>query len=77
MDGFPDSFFVSSLEDMVTQTQTERNCGICRFRRETVRAIVLCVECKIELCEQCGNAHHTEKVNVKSRTKYDTKLQDM
>ena len=60
--GFPDSFFVASLSDIVEQTTSDRLCGICKFKAHQVEAALLCVECKTELCEECGAAHHTAKV---------------
>ncbi len=62
VEGFPDSFFVASLADMVDSRGQDKYCGICKFRNAKVGASTLCVECKIELCEDCSTAHTAAKV---------------
>lgn len=66
VDGFPDSFFVSSLNDIVSQPPTDTSgggkCGICRFKDGDVTATTMCIECKIELCGECSEAHRDAKI---------------
>ena len=66
VDGFPDSFFVSSLNDIVSQPPSETSgggkCGICRFKDGDVAATTMCIECKIELCGECSEAHKDAKI---------------
>lgn len=64
-DGFPDSFFVTSLTDIVDQQQADSRdniCGICKFKGDQKPASSLCIECKIQLCEECTSGHTTAKV---------------
>lgn len=62
VEGFPDSFFVASLADIVDHRGTDKHCGICKFRDARVEAVVLCIECKFELCQDCSAAHNGAKV---------------
>ena len=75
VDGFPDSFFVTNLNDMVLEqmqkkdgadsaddTSSKSECGICKFKEESVNASVMCVDCKINLCEDCGKSHGEAKI---------------
>ena len=48
-----------SFQDILTQTQERAStCGICRFKVSQKAATALCVDCKIELCEQCSTKHN-------------------
>ncbi len=69
IDGFPDSFFVQSLNDCITQSQGatpsvrgSNQCGICKFKEPGKEASSSCVECRIELCEECASSHTSAKV---------------
>ena len=58
-------FCQQSLNDVLIQTttRTQKNeCGICKFKEGSVEAKVFCVECKIELCDDCARAHNEAKV---------------
>ena len=66
VDGFPDSFFVTNLNDIVVQNAQKASdddtaclteCGICKFKDEKVDATSMCVECKINLCPDCSTEH--------------------
>ena len=64
--GFPDSFFVTNLTEIVTTSETTlekpHECGICKFKDGAVEATVLCIECKVELCRVCAGTHSSAKV---------------
>lgn len=69
IDGFPDSFFVESLNDVLSQQMTKSSqkiknyeCNICRFKEGSVQAKMMCVECKVELCDNCSKVHNEAKV---------------
>ena len=71
VDGFPDSFFVTNLNDIVQQSETAKcedlavtsmDCGICKHRDEKAEAKSMCVECKINLCDTCSKDHAKAKI---------------
>lgn len=78
-DGFPDSFFVSSLSEIMDAEGDDEDggkrrgggkgsgagdCGICRFKEGGVRAVSLCIECKLELCGDCVAAHMAARITA-------------
>ena len=73
VDGFPDSFFVSHLNDIVLKSEAKADddqtsddviCGICKFKDDKVAAKAMCVECKINLCENCSGDHSKAKITA-------------
>ena len=71
IEGFPDSFFVASLNDVIMQSAVEMSgpkstsdCGICKFKEAESTATVMCVDCKIELCEECAKTHGTARITA-------------
>ena len=66
IEGFPDSFFVQSLNDVISQTSepevVSTGCGICKFKDSDSSAAVMCVDCKINLCEECSKKHASAAV---------------
>ena len=78
VDGFPDSFFVENLHDIVATSENrpqpseeddsvagQNECGICRFKDGRVESVVLCIECHVGLCDDCAQAHSAAKVTQK------------
>ena len=67
--GFPDSFFVASLTDIVDGAEdivdSPASCGICRYGDAgAVSAAVTCVECQTALCASCATAHQAAGITT-------------
>jgi sugar lactone lactonase YvrE len=65
VDAFPDSFFVHSLNDVLlssTACHPKTDCAICKFKNGRTEAKVLCIDCRVELCNGCAADHQKATV---------------
>ena len=64
-EGFPDSFFVERLRDVLSRRMEDTDCHICNFKGEQMSADVFCLECKTNFCNNCASSHRESKVTAK------------